>query len=134
MCITVTVTNFSNRSTASVLLVLFIEMKLPDEQPEPHRDTLSPEMRMNEYLKKQRYALGESVTETSDHFTDEPGTSLKKIKYNDSIVETTEHFLSVNGRANGVAIIVTKAEEAAESDQGHFNENHHDPVPTSQGE
>ena len=110
-------------------------MKLPDEQLEPHRDTLSPEMRMNEYMKKQKYALGESVTETSDHFTDEPGTSLKKIKYNDSIVETTEHFPLVNGRANGVAIIVTKAEEAAESDQGHFDENHHhDPVPTSQGE
>ena len=35
--------------------------------------------------------------------------------------------------ANGVAIIVTKAEETAESDQGHFDKNHHNPVPTSEG-
>lgn len=130
-----TVTNFSIHSTTSAFLIVFIEMKLPDEQPEPHRDTLSPEMRMNEYLKKQKYALGESVTETSDHFSDEPGTSLKKAKYSDSIAETTEHFLSVNGQANGVAIIVTKAEEAAESDRGPFDENHHNyPVPTHEGE
>jgi hypothetical protein len=117
-------------------LIKNIEMKLPDEKPDPPRDTLSPEIRMNEYLKKQKYALGDSVTESSDHFNDEPlvSSSLKKVKFSDSIAETTEHLPVVNGRANGVAIIVTKAEEAAESDHNHFDENHHDPLPTSEGE
>lgn len=108
-------------------------MKIPDEQPEPPRDTLSPEIRMNEYMKKQKYALGESVTESSDHFTDEPSTSLKKVKFSDSIAETTEHLPAVNGQVNSVAIIVTKAEEATENECNQIDTNNHDPVSTSEG-
>ena len=111
-------------------------MKIPDDHPEPPpRDTLSPEIRMNEYMKKQKYALGESMTESSDHFADEPSTSLKRVKFSDSIAETTEHLPAVNGHANGVAVIVTKAEEAAaESDRNHVGENPHDPVVSTASE
>ena len=110
-------------------------MKIPDEKPEPPRDTLSPELRMNEYLKKQKYVLGESVTEPSDHLTDEPSTSLKKVTFGDSIAETTELYLpAVNGQANGVAIIVTKGEDVAENGCNHVDANHHEPVSTSEGQ
>ena len=108
-------------------------MKIPDEQPEPPRDTLSPEIRMNEYMRKQKYALGESVTESSDYFTDEHSNSLKKVKFSDSIAETTVHLPTVDGQVNGVAVIVTKAEEATENDCNQINTNNHDSVSTSEG-
>ena len=105
-------------------------MKIPDERPEPLRDIISPEIRMNEYMKNQKYALGESVTEPSDYLTSEPSTSLKRVTFSDSIAETSElHLPSVNGRANGVAFVVTKAEDVTENDSNHVHQ-----VSTSEGE
>ena len=105
-------------------------MKIPDEQPDPPRDTLSLEIRMNEYMKKQKLALGDSVAEPSDHVTDEPSSSIKKVTFGDSIAETSEYFPPANGHSNGVAIIITKAK----GDHNHIDASHHDPVSANEGE
>lgn len=111
----------------------YVDIKLPDEHSESPRSTLSPENRMNEYMKKHKYMLGESITESGDHFTEDPSISsysVKKVTFSDSQTERTCDLLPVcpvNGHAtSGVANFVTKDEATTESSHNHVNMNSHD--------
>ena len=74
-------------------------------------------------MKERKYALGESVAETSEHYTDEPNG---KLALEELIAKTTE--CTPNGH-NGVTSTV---KEILQDDHQGTNVDH--PLPASEGQ
>ena len=105
---------------------LTIDIKLPDDNAEPLRYVLSPELRMNKYMMEHKYELGTSVAETSDFYSAELDG---KVAVGESSAETSEYI------QNGDTTVTTAAYEGAENGyhQSQIDTCYH-PMPSTQGQ